>query len=108
MNIFFSVLRLSDLRRDLQAKIGTMNVNINIGPAVENYGGETFLSQEVAINILQETKLAFKRCQSVSLNISLSVSLCTCQPLNLCTCLSATLYFIVVCKSAFISVYKSL
>jgi len=61
-------LRLSELRRDLQAKIGTMNVNINIGPTVENYGGETFLSQEVSINILQETKLAFKRCQTVGLS----------------------------------------
>ncbi|WAR03182.1 EXOC5-like protein [Mya arenaria] len=57
---------LSELRRDLQAKIGTMNVNINIGPTVENYGGETFLSQEVSINVLQETKQAFKRCQMLS------------------------------------------
>ncbi|KAL4237391.1 Exocyst complex component 5 [Mactra antiquata] len=57
---------LSELRRDLQAKIANVNVNINIGPNVENYGGETFLSQEVSINVLQETKLAFKRCQSLS------------------------------------------
>lgn len=60
-----SLCRLSELRRDLQAKIANVNVNINIGPSVENYGGETFLSQEVSINILQETKLAFKRCQMV-------------------------------------------
>ena len=40
--------------------------NLNLGPTIENYGGETFLSQEVAINLLQESKLAFKRCQSVS------------------------------------------
>jgi len=66
----FYFCRLSELRRDLQAKIGTMNVNINIGPSVENYGGETFLSQEVAINILQETKLAFKRCNLVCICIS--------------------------------------
>ena len=57
---------LSEFRRDLQAKIANVNVNINIGPSVENYGGETFLSQEVSINILQETKLAFKRCEMVS------------------------------------------
>jgi recyclin-1 len=54
-----------ELRRDLQAVIGT-KANINLGPVVENYGGETFLSQEVAINILQEFKLAFKRCEMMS------------------------------------------
>ena len=39
--------------------------NLNLGPTIENYGGETFLSQEVAINVLQETKLALKRCAVV-------------------------------------------
>jgi hypothetical protein len=38
---------------------------IHIGPAIENYGGETFLSQEVTISILQESKNAFKRCHVV-------------------------------------------
>ena len=57
--------RISELRRDLQAAIIT-KANLHIGPAVENYGGETFLSQEVAINIMQEYKLAFKRCEMVS------------------------------------------
>lgn len=38
---------------------------INIGPAIENYGGETFLSQEVTISVLQESKNAFKRCHVV-------------------------------------------
>ena len=33
---------------------------------LENYGGETFLSEEVAINILQETKLALIRCALLS------------------------------------------
>ena len=56
--------RISELRRDLQAAIIT-KANLHIGPAVENYGGETFLSQEVAINIMQEYKLAFKRCEMV-------------------------------------------
>ena len=56
---------MSELRRDLQAVIGN-KANINIAPTVETYGGETFLSQEVAINILQESKLAFKRCRVVS------------------------------------------
>ena len=31
-----------------------------------NYGGETFLSEEAAINILQLTKNAFRRCQALS------------------------------------------
>lgn len=57
-----------DFKRDLQAKIGTLTkANVNIGPAVENYGGETFLSQEVTISLLQEAKNAFKRCHVVSL-----------------------------------------
>ncbi|KAK3093226.1 hypothetical protein FSP39_012945, partial [Pinctada imbricata] len=58
---------LTDLRRDIQAKLGTMTkTNINIGPAIENYGGQTFLSQEVTISLLQEAKNAFKRCHMLS------------------------------------------
>ncbi|XP_018570969.1 exocyst complex component 5 [Anoplophora glabripennis] len=53
-----------DLRRDLQAVIGT-RANINIAQ-IENYGGETFLSEEVVIMILQDTKHAFQRCQLLS------------------------------------------
>ncbi|CAG5129828.1 unnamed protein product, partial [Candidula unifasciata] len=53
-----------ELKRDIQAKLGTVT---KAGPTVENFGGETFLSQEVAINILQDTKNAFKRCQTLSL-----------------------------------------
>ncbi|KAF7265194.1 hypothetical protein GWI33_021387 [Rhynchophorus ferrugineus] len=53
-----------DLRRDLQAVIGT-RANINIAQ-IENYGGETFLSEELAIMILQDTKNAFARCQLLS------------------------------------------
>jgi len=37
-------------------------------PQQETFGGETFLSQEVAINLLQEFKMAFKRCQSLASN----------------------------------------
>ena len=55
---------IHELRRDLQNVLGA-KANLNLGPTIENYGGETFLSQEVAINILQETKLAMKRCQVV-------------------------------------------
>lgn len=52
-----------DLRRDLQAVIGT-RANINIAQ-IENYGGETFLSEELSIVILQDTKQAFERCKLV-------------------------------------------
>jgi hypothetical protein len=50
----------------LQAVIGA-RTNINIAQ-IENYGGETFLSEEMAITLLQESKLAFKRCQLVRVN----------------------------------------
>ncbi|CAG9813813.1 unnamed protein product [Phaedon cochleariae] len=53
-----------DLRRDLQAVIGT-RANINIAQ-IENYGGETFLSEELAVMVLQDTKHAFQRCQLLS------------------------------------------
>jgi hypothetical protein len=43
--------------------IGT-RANFNIAQ-IENYGGETFLSEEVAIALLQESKLAFRRCELV-------------------------------------------
>ncbi|KAK3868397.1 hypothetical protein Pcinc_026201 [Petrolisthes cinctipes] len=56
---------INDFRRNIQDVIGT-KANINIAPAAENYGGETFLSEEVAISLLQETKQAFKRCQMLS------------------------------------------
>lgn len=56
--------RFQDLRRDMQALIGT-RANINIAQ-IEDYGGETFISEELAINLLQESKAAFKRCRMVS------------------------------------------
>ncbi|KAL0270096.1 UNVERIFIED_CONTAM: hypothetical protein PYX00_007615 [Menopon gallinae] len=53
-----------DLRRDLQAVIGA-RTNINIAQ-IEDYGGETFVSEEIAIAILQESKFSFQRCQLLS------------------------------------------
>lgn len=53
-----------ELRRDLQAVLGT-RANINIAQ-IEDYGGETFLSEELAIAILQRCKLACQRCQALS------------------------------------------
>lgn len=63
--------RFQDLRRDVQALIGT-RANINIAQ-IEDYGGETFLSEELAINLLQESKLAFKRCRLVNINFFFSL-----------------------------------
>lgn len=57
---------LQDLKRDLHGFIAS-KAHINIGGLESvSYGGETFLSEEVAINILQLAKLAFKRCQVLS------------------------------------------
>jgi hypothetical protein len=60
---------IQELKRDIQAKIGRANINIaNINITVsglENYGSETFLSEEVAINILQETKWALNRASAL-------------------------------------------
>ncbi|PBC29100.1 Exocyst complex component [Apis cerana cerana] len=53
-----------ELRRDLQAVLGA-RTNINIAQ-IENYGGETFLSEELAIALLQRSKVAFQRCQLLS------------------------------------------
>lgn len=55
--------RFQDFRRDLQAVIGT-RTNLNIAQ-IEDYGGETFVSEELAITILQESKTCFQRCQVV-------------------------------------------
>lgn len=50
--------RFQDLRRDFQAVIGNRT-------NIEDYGGETFISEELAITILQDTKICFQRCQAV-------------------------------------------
>jgi exocyst complex component 5 len=56
--------RFQDLKRDMQAIISA-RTNINI-VQIDNYGGETFLSEEFAINLLQESAAAFDRCSVVS------------------------------------------
>lgn len=53
-----------DFKRDIQAVIGA-RTNINIAQ-IENYGGETFLSEEVAINLLQESRMGYSRCSLLS------------------------------------------
>ncbi|CAO1426337.1 unnamed protein product [Diamesa hyperborea] len=55
--------RFQDLKRDVQAIIARTNINI---VQIDNYGGETFLSEEFAINLLQESSAAFERCSVLS------------------------------------------
>ena len=55
---------VSELKRDIGGLIAA-KTNFNIGE-VTNYGGETFLSEEVAISLLQEAKEALRRCQVLS------------------------------------------
>ncbi|XP_061721862.1 exocyst complex component 5 [Cydia pomonella] len=52
-----------ELRRDLQAVIGT-RANINIAQ-IENYGGETFLSESLVSRMLGEAKTSFTRCKTL-------------------------------------------
>ncbi|XP_043680501.1 exocyst complex component 5 [Vespula pensylvanica] len=61
-----------ELRRDLQAALAA-RTNINIAQ-IEDYGGETFLSEELAIALLQKSKMAFQRCQLLSQPNDLSVN----------------------------------
>lgn len=59
--------RFQDFKRDVQANvqalIGTRGANL---AQLDEGTTETFLSEELAINLLQESKLAFKRCRVVS------------------------------------------
>ncbi|XP_072929894.1 exocyst complex component 5 [Epargyreus clarus] len=52
-----------ELRRDLQAVIGT-RANINIAQ-IENYGGETFLSEQLVQKMLADSKTSFTRCKTL-------------------------------------------
>lgn len=55
---------LSEFRRDIQEIIGT-KANLDFGLKLENYGGETFLDDTVSASLIQETKSAILRCQTV-------------------------------------------
>jgi len=57
--------RLQDLKRDLHGFIAA-RANIALGGEPVSHGGETFLSEEIAVGILQLTKNAFMRCQALS------------------------------------------
>lgn len=62
--------RFQELKRDVQVLIRT-KANINIAQ-VEDYGGETFLSEELAIKMLQEANASLKRCRLLSNETDLS------------------------------------
>lgn len=53
-----------ELKRDLQ-QVLSARANINIAQ-IEDYGGETFLSEELAIALLQRSKSALQRCALLS------------------------------------------
>lgn len=65
--------RFQELKRDMQALIGT-RANINIAQ-IDDYGGETFLSEELAIKMLQDTNAAFKRCRLLSADLELPANI---------------------------------
>ncbi|XP_026314909.1 exocyst complex component 5 [Hyposmocoma kahamanoa] len=63
-----------ELRRDLQAVIGTRaNININIAQ-IENYGGETFLSEPLVQKMLADAKTSFTRCKTLCTTNELPVT----------------------------------
>lgn len=64
----FSGSGVSNLKAVISDKT-SIRFGISIGSNTpENHNGETFLSQELAINLLQETKMAFNRCTTLSVN----------------------------------------
>ncbi|NXW05195.1 EXOC5 protein, partial [Fregetta grallaria] len=58
--------------QDLKERI-RQRTNLPLGPSIDTHG-ETFLSQEVVVNLLQETKQAFERCHRVSLLPVISIN----------------------------------
>nr|DBA14365.1 TPA: hypothetical protein GDO54_005348 [Pyxicephalus adspersus] len=50
--------------QDLKERI-RQRTNLPLGPSIETHG-ETFLAQEVVVNLLQETKHSFERCHKLS------------------------------------------
>ena len=69
-----ALVQVSELNRDIHGLIAA-KTNFNIGDIV-NYGGETFLSEEVAISLLQEAKEAFRRCRVLSKTSDLACLAC--------------------------------
>lgn len=59
--------RFQDFKRDVQANVQALmgNRGGQSQQQVDDNSGETLLSEELAINLLQEAKAAFKRCRVV-------------------------------------------
>lgn len=59
--------RFQDFKRDVQANVQALigNRGAQTQQQVDENSGETLLSEELAINLLQEAKGAFKRCRVV-------------------------------------------
>lgn len=74
------IFRFQELRRDLQTVIST-RTNFNI-MHINDFHGETFLSDNVANSILKEFNLAIDRCSTVFINSSNTI----------------ILHFFIVCK----------
>ncbi|OQR67971.1 exocyst complex component 5-like, partial [Tropilaelaps mercedesae] len=57
---------LRDFRRGIQSKIAPMAATIiNVAPSVKDYGGETFICETLAVNMLQELRESFERTSLV-------------------------------------------
>lgn len=66
---FFNWLISCSSIQDLKERI-RQRTNLPLGPSIDTHG-ETFLSQEVVVNLLQETKQAFERCHRVRVIVNL-------------------------------------
>lgn len=56
---FYSIQELKERIRQ--------RTNLSLGPIIDTHG-ETFLSPELVVNLLQETRHAFERCHRVRLS----------------------------------------
>jgi len=63
---------VQELKRDIHGLIAA-KTNINLADIID-YGGKTFLSEDIAIMLLQETREAFRRCQVLSKTSDLSTN----------------------------------
>lgn len=66
---------LLDLRRDIHALVRPL-AHINIAPVAEDFGGETFLSETLAANMLQELRCSLDRCRLLSRQSERSKNAC--------------------------------
>lgn len=89
------------MRRDLQTVIST-RTNFNI-MHIEDYGGETFLSESVAISLLQDFNQALDRCCTVFIiykivfNYLFNATCC-----NACQKYNSTIKIIIVLFSSYL------